>query len=77
MFCVEKCLQRGLDQYIKERVEVVCDVLFIANFVSINYKMWDKMYKRLRLTNCDSPMYQTLEKTQELQMHPPKKYKCF
>ena len=26
-------------------------------------KFRDKMYKRLRLTNCDSPMYETLEKT--------------
>ena len=25
-------------------------------------KFRDKMYKRLRLTNCDSPMYETLEK---------------
>ena len=25
-------------------------------------KFSDKMYKRLRLTNCDSPMYETLEK---------------
>ena len=40
-------------------------------------KFRDKMYKRLRLTNCDSPMYETLEKKpQELQLHPPKKYKC-
>ena len=32
-------------------------------------KLRDKMYKRLRLTNCDSPMYETLEKTL-------KKYNC-
>ena len=25
-------------------------------------KFRDKMYKRLRLTNCNSPMYETLEK---------------
>ena len=24
-------------------------------------RFWDKMYRRLRLTNCDSPMYETLE----------------
>ena len=31
-------------------------------------KFRDKMYKRLRLTNCDSPMYETLE-------HPPPRIK--
>ena len=35
------------------------------------------MYKSLRLTNCDSPMYEKLEKNpQELKFQPPKKYKC-
>ena len=40
-------------------------------------KFRDKMYKRLRLTNCDSPMYETLEHPPpELKLRPPKKYKC-
>ena len=29
-------------------------------------KFRDKMYKRLRLTNYDSPMYETLEKTSRI-----------
>ena len=40
-------------------------------------KFRDKIQKRLRLTNCDSQMFETLDKNpQELQLHPPKKYKC-
>ena len=31
---------------------------------SINFR--DKMYKRLRLTNCDSQMYETPEKTSRI-----------
>ena len=40
-------------------------------------KFRDIMYKRLRLTNSDSPMYvwNTREKPQKIQLHPPKEYK--
>ena len=39
-------------------------------------KFRDKMYKRPRSTNCDPPMYETLEKKpQELELPPPQKKK--
>ena len=39
---------------------------WISRGIINSIKFRDKMYNRLRLTNCDSPMYETLEKTSRI-----------
>ena len=36
--------REGWTNILKERVEVVCNVLFIVNFVSINYEIWWELF---------------------------------
>ena len=36
--------REGWTNILKERVEVVCNVLFIVNFVSINYEIWREFF---------------------------------
>ena len=39
-FVLRNVCREGWTNILKERVEVVCNVLFIVNFVSINYEIW-------------------------------------
>ena len=40
VFVLRNVCREGWTNILKERVEVVCNVLFIVNFVSINYEIW-------------------------------------
>ena len=40
VFVLRNVCREGWTNTLKERVEVVCNVLFIVNFVSINYEIW-------------------------------------
>ena len=40
VFVLRNVCREGWTSILKERVEVVCNVLFIVNFVSINYEIW-------------------------------------